>query len=58
MHLGFLMGFTSIRKGDKMRKLNMYFFGEEEISCHDAGWFYGMLSGSAILTAIVWVVAL
>jgi len=52
------MGFTSIRKGDKMRKLNMYFFGEEEISCHDAGWFYGMLSGSAILTAIVWVVAL
>ncbi len=41
-----------------MKKLNNYFFGEDEISAHDAGWFYGILGGAIALTAFVWVVTL
>lgn len=41
-----------------MRKMNMYFFGEEEIHPSDAGWFYGILGGSILLTLFVWVVTL
>lgn len=41
-----------------MKKLNNYFFGEDEISAHDAGWFYGLLSGSLVVTGLLWVVTL
>lgn len=43
-----------------MKSLNKFFFPEledgEDLSYHDAGWFYGTLSGAIILTLfIVWV---
>jgi len=36
-------------------KLNYYFFEYEEISAHDAGWFYGLLGGAVVLTALIYV---
>lgn len=36
-----------------MKKLNEYFFGEEEIHLSDSVWFYGGLVG-----AIVWTISL
>lgn len=38
-----------------MNKLNVFFFGEEAISFHDAVWFYG---GYALFTAIILVTVL
>lgn len=39
-----------------MRRINEFFFpleADEELSMHDAVWFYGLLGGSFVLTAIV-----
>lgn len=36
-----------------MKKMNMYFFGEEEISLSDFVWFYCLLPGAALILLIV-----
>ena len=43
-----------------MKSINKFFFNEledgEDLSYHDASWFYGILIGAIILTLlIVWV---
>lgn len=35
-----------------MKKLNLYFFGEEEISLHDFLWFYGMIAFITFVAAV------
>ncbi|MEK5070296.1 hypothetical protein [Sporosarcina sp. FSL K6-1508] len=52
------MGFNLSERIDEMKKLNVYFFGEEQIHPSDARWFYGVLSGASVLTLFVWVVTL
>jgi len=41
-----------------MKKLNMYFFGEEVIHPLDFLTFYGILGGALVLVAVLWVVTL
>lgn len=39
-----------------MRKINEFFFPleeDEELSLHDATWFYGILGGAIVLAAFV-----
>jgi hypothetical protein len=36
-----------------MRKLNKFFFGEEQISLSDFLWFYGILIFTVVITAVV-----
>jgi hypothetical protein len=36
-----------------MKKLNEYFFGEEEISTSDKLWFYGTIIAMVVITATV-----
>lgn len=37
-----------------MKKLNEYFFGESEISLHDALWFYGGIAAALVFN--VWLI--
>lgn len=41
-----------------MKKLNMYFFGTEELHPSDAAWYYGTLGGASLLTVVIWVATL
>jgi hypothetical protein len=41
-----------LRSVEKMKKLNLFFFGEEYISLSDFLWFYG-LNGFAVLVFII-----
>jgi hypothetical protein len=36
-----------------LKKLNLYFFGEEEIGLSDAIWFYGMYAVTGIIALTV-----
>ncbi|MET3658337.1 hypothetical protein ABIC55_003454 [Sporosarcina psychrophila] len=55
---GLLDGIQPLERNDEMKKLNVYFFGEEQIHPSDARWFYGTLSGASLLTLVLWVVTL
>ena len=41
-----------------MKKLNLYFFGEERIHPLDFLQFYGLLGGSLLMLLVLWVVTL
>jgi hypothetical protein len=41
----------------QMKKLNVFFFGEEEISLHDFLWFYGFYAFVISLTMLVCIPA-
>ncbi|MCA1064810.1 hypothetical protein QTG56_24705 (plasmid) [Rossellomorea sp. AcN35-11] len=36
-----------------IRKSNLYFFGEEDITTHDFAWFYGFYAFLAVIAIIV-----
>lgn len=37
----------------KMRKINLYFFGEELVHWSDACWFYGVITVCSVVTGYV-----
>lgn len=44
----------------QIKSINQWFFPieeDEKISFHDAFWFYGILGGAVILTAVVTLIA-
>jgi len=41
-----------------MKRINLYFFGEEEISRHDFLWFYGSYAFWVLIAVITFLLSL